>query len=260
MSALPALRDPNSLSKWLEKPLWYFLKENARNVDLFIGYLSECFALENMLFLERSIILYHLIRKCQKQENETRLTPQQTQLMNDKSDVFMYPCYKLKFVFLTQIYADIETMIQNGCKQNDKNEKMKYKHGIIEAMKCIYQQFCSTESENEINIAYEVRNTLCGLFGNKTDDEVLKQFDNYDDLLPVYHEAIVECWNLCITIYGFQFKQYLRKHVVRENENAKENVLSLMENDSAKLPKMKKITQGKSDDDIKVDAGGNVEN
>eukprot|EP01083_Nonionella_stella_P276504 939546_1 len=177
---LPPLRDPESLNLWLNKPLWLFLRDHPQNLSLFIGYLCECFALENMLFLERAIILYHLIQKYRDMDDSDSVDDDAERIIS----VFAHPCYKLRFLFLTSIYNDIEAIIQNGC---DDDDDIKYKRGIVEAMKLIHEQFCNPEADNEINIPYSIRNRLCGLFEAKTDNEILQQFVCYDDLLVVYH-------------------------------------------------------------------------
>eukprot|EP01084_Bolivina_argentea_P262324 443557_1 len=80
----PQLRNTMSLENSLRKTLSEFLNDNAANYALFAGYLSECFALENLLFLERSIILYHMIRKYQEMERGN--------LVFDDSNMRLFGC------------------------------------------------------------------------------------------------------------------------------------------------------------------------
>eukprot|EP01083_Nonionella_stella_P291055 990452_1 len=247
VSGLPTLplRDPQSLSQWLHKPLWLFLKDNMKNHTLFIGYLGECFAVENMLFLERSIILHHLIKKFQNMDTTYALT---TAVCNEDrikyEAAFSQPCYKLQFAQLNPIYNDIGAIIKNDC---DESDPMMYKRGILKAMALIYRQFCHRDSDTEINIAFGIHNRLCALFEDQTDAVRLEHLTNYDDLLMVYHDAILQCWNLCVSIYGFQFKSYLRENMVKEE---KELSLALVEHDSAQKPKMEKIVVETSNPDF----------
>merc|ERR1712087_321844 len=57
-------------TKSLTKPLHRFLNDEA-NFTIFAGYLSECFALENLLFLERAIVLHHLIVAAMEKDKST---------------------------------------------------------------------------------------------------------------------------------------------------------------------------------------------
>eukprot|EP01083_Nonionella_stella_P173674 599743_1 len=198
-----------ALNPWVDQPLWVFLKDNAENTSLFIGYLCECFALENMLFLERAIILHHLIKKYQKID-----TAHAAHRCTDSDDGAKYTqsCYTLQFTHLAQIYNDIEAMIEKGCEHNDVGDSVMYKRGIVEVMKLIYRQFCSADSDTEINVAFDVRDSLRAIFEDNTEDAILNQFSSYEDLLMVFHEAIQVIMNLCVCIYEFQFRSYLRKN------------------------------------------------
>eukprot|EP01083_Nonionella_stella_P202663 740215_1 len=233
----PSLRNRESLNLWLRKPLHLFLKDNEENLSLFIGYLCECFALENMLFLERAIVLHHLITKYQEMDD---FVPDDTGDDKRIQSVRRHTSYQLRFLFLTPIYADIEAIIQNGCDEADGGMMCKYKAGIVEAMKLIYAQFCDRESDTEINVGYGIRNELRRLFEETPDDELLEKFACYDDLLLVYHDAIVEVMSLCETIYGFQFKSYLRENVINQTP---ELAKSLVDHDSARKSKMKTIIE-----------------
>eukprot|EP01083_Nonionella_stella_P302058 1039812_1 len=254
-NVLPSLfiRNPESLNQWLRKPLHLFLKDNEENLSLFIGYLCECFALENILFLERAIVLHHLITKYQEMDD---FVPDDTGDDKRIQSVRRHTSYQLRFLFLTPIYADIEAIIQNGCDEADGGMKyraeaiiqngcdeadggMKYRAGIVEAMKLIYAQFCSRESDTEINVGYGIAGELRMLFEGTPDGELLQQFACYEDLLLVYHDAILEVMSLCETIYGFQFKSYLRENVINKQQELSK---SLVDNDSARKPKMEKIS------------------
>eukprot|EP01083_Nonionella_stella_P003050 8675_1 len=198
-----------SLNECLDKPLVLFLKDNVQNSTLFMEYLCECFALENMLFLERAIILHHLIKKYQKID-----TAHAAHRCTDSDDGAKYTqsCYTLQFTHLAQIYNDIEAMIEKGCEHNDVGDSVMYKRGIVEVMKLIYRQFCSADSDTEINVAFDVRDSLRAIFEDNTEDAILNQFSSYEDLLMVFHEAIQVIMNLCVCIYEFQFRSYLRKN------------------------------------------------
>eukprot|EP01083_Nonionella_stella_P276321 938827_1 len=251
ISVLPSLRDPESLNKWLDKPLWLFLKGNTHNHTLFTGYLCECFALENMLFLERAIILHHVIKKCQEKDAEYGVKV--NNIDNEKirfAFAFAQPCYKLQFMHLTPIYNDIEAIVKKGCEENEASDRMIYKRGIVRAMQLIYGQFCHRESDTEINIAFDVRNYLGSLFEDETGNEALEELTRYEDLLMVFHDAIDEIVILCECIYGFQFKSYLREHMVKKEP---ELSLALVEHDSAQIPKREKMIQTDNVTDFNID-------
>eukprot|EP01084_Bolivina_argentea_P261769 442512_1 len=186
VSELPPLTVSTSLNT---SSLSEFLNYNKSNYGLFAGYLSQCFALENLLFLERAVILYHMIRKYQKMDIHN------AGFDDGNAKIFSSKCYELRFTFLSQIYADIEAMIEkNITKTETENEdnNMIYKKGIMSAMKLIYKQFCCRYSVTEINVSYGIINNLQILFENNSDDEILKQFKSYNDMLMVFHFSIME--------------------------------------------------------------------
>eukprot|EP01083_Nonionella_stella_P001691 4802_1 len=209
MQHLPPLNDPRLLSMWLEKPLVVFLHNKMGNLQLFAGYLSECFALENILFLERAIVLHHVIRKWQRKDATTLCSSTQKAVTPPKA--FRLLCYELKFAFLTQIYDDMGTIIGN--------ENAGHKRGIAHVMKAIHGQFCSPDAQAEINVGYEIKNKLNALFEGKTEDEIVQELTTYDDMLEVFDDAIKECWALCESIYHFQFKAYLEGNVLPQKED-----------------------------------------
>jgi len=192
----------NMDSNALKKGLAFFLKDNVHNFALFANYLTECFCLENLLFLERAIVLFHAI----KQRNGG----------NCEDKMFKTSCYGLRFNFLHQIQSDVDAMID--ASDDDKR-------GILAVMRMIFAQFINSSSATEINVSYPVHNALVVLF-DKSDDQILEELSTYDELMRVYHWAIKEAWNMCVSVYGFQFKSYVRKHKVKHRSNV-ENELSL---------------------------------
>eukprot|EP01083_Nonionella_stella_P278048 945415_1 len=205
---LPPLNDPCLLSMWLQKPLVAFLHKKMTNLQLFAGYLSECFALENILFLERAIVLHHVIRKYQQKDANTLSTVRQS-----TCKAFGLACYQLKFCFLNQIYKDMESIIENSNGTQD---------GIVHVMKAIHGQFCSRHADTEINVGYQIKDKLDALFEGKAEDEIVQQFRTYDDMLTAFDDAIGECWDMCETIYHFQFKSYLKRNVLPQEEDKNE--------------------------------------
>ena len=112
-------------------------------------------------------------------------------------------CYYIHFDFLNRIKGDMQEMI---------NAEDNPKAGILEVMKIIYHQFCSSEFDTEVNVSYGCKANIQRLFESQSDEEILAQFETYQDCLRVFHHAIVECYRLCCSVYGFQFRQYVRKH------------------------------------------------
>eukprot|EP01084_Bolivina_argentea_P169261 293441_1 len=203
------LHDINS--ETLRKSLQQFIRYDISNYALFAGYLSECFALENLLFLERAIILYHAIRKYEKEDNEFQM---HIMASSDEKHKKLYNqnCYELQFNYLCQIRVDIDQMIENT---NSNDDKMKYKRGIVNVMQVLYKQFCCYDSVTEINVSYETQVNIRYLFQYKTEDEIMNQFKNYNDLKMVFHYAIIQCWEMCLSVYGFQFKTYIKRNRIK---------------------------------------------
>eukprot|EP01084_Bolivina_argentea_P121232 214855_1 len=102
-------------------------------MSVFIEYLCECFALENMLFLERAIILHHLIKKYQDMDTAHAVPPVDADEKLKFDTVCARPYYKLQFMHLTPIYNDIEAIIKKGCEENEESDTMVYKRGIVSA-------------------------------------------------------------------------------------------------------------------------------
>ena len=55
------------------------------------------------------------------------------------------------------------------------------------------------------------RELQCLLEG-RTYDELLDTFKCYEKLKRIFHDSIIEVWDVCESIYGFQFKCYFKKH------------------------------------------------
>eukprot|EP01084_Bolivina_argentea_P169262 293442_1 len=198
-------------SNVLQKPLYQFIVNNSHNYSLFAGYLCECFALENLMFLERAIILYHTIIKYQKMD--TQFEPETPS--NDISELSSKICYSLKFRYLSQIYTDVDQMIVNAKVSKNVDNYMKYKVGIVKVMQILFKQFCCYDSDTEINVSYPTQGCIRALFENKSEEQILNQFKSYEDLMLVFDAAVDECWKMCKSIYGFQFKSYI---FVRRNK------------------------------------------
>ena len=82
----------------LKKPLHVFLKDEE-NYKAFASYLALCFAIENLFFVEKVVIFYHLVLKCEhmrhctsspnavnhKQHSQTYSIPAVSKPVSDKS-------------------------------------------------------------------------------------------------------------------------------------------------------------------------------
>ena len=155
--------------------------------------LIQCFALENLLFLERAVILYHeiekyrLIHRLNDEDEDT--------LQNEEEDErFRAEAYQLGFEFLPEIYKDIDNIIESSEKD--------CKQGIYIVMKSIYQQFGSSSSEMEINVSSECQSELRGLFECLSEEEFLQRL-TLEDMKGVYHSAITQCYQLCFAVYSY---------------------------------------------------------
>eukprot|EP01083_Nonionella_stella_P039890 108504_1 len=188
----------------LKQSLVSFL-QTQKHYQLFTGYLSECFALENLMFLERGIILYHMILKCKELDSDFVSTKKESERPK-----FKQRFYDLSFHYLLQMYADMDFIIQTAVGLNKATDAMKYKRGIVKIMKLIYDGCCSAKSDTQINTSYEVQHNLQMLLEDEDEERLLSKFEDYDDLLNVFHDALVQICDVCDCVYDFQFKSYCR--------------------------------------------------
>eukprot|EP01083_Nonionella_stella_P112141 329498_1 len=193
----------------LDQPLTDFLQTRT-HYQLFAGYLSECFALENLMFLERAIILYHVILSSQECDSQFK-----NQTAADKGRFVGNKLYSLEFDYLPQMYEDIESIIQEEVGLNTDKDPMIYKRGIIKVIKLIYSTCCDTKlSDTPINTSYAVQCNLQTLLESKEGQTLLDAFESYEDLLKVFHDAIVEIWDVCECVYDFN-----SNHIVKDRLN-----------------------------------------
>lgn len=111
------------------------------------GYLSECFALENLLFLERAIILYHTILKYKDMDEQFVANKEDD---DDESQLYHHKVYEIVFGYLSQIHIDMDSMVEDAVRLNEKTDKMKYKRGIIAIVQLMYSQFCRNDSATQV--------------------------------------------------------------------------------------------------------------
>ena len=64
----------------------------------------------------------------------------------------------------------------------------------------------------QINVSYGVQHELQCLLEGRSDEDLLNVFEDYDKLLRIYHDSIIEVWDVCESVYGFQFRCYFKKH------------------------------------------------
>eukprot|EP01084_Bolivina_argentea_P175629 304106_1 len=191
----------------LKQSLDSFL-QTQQHYQLFTGYLSECFALENLMFLERGIILYHMILKCKKLD--TGFVAVKHEEEGSDIDKFEQTFYDISFHYLVQMYADMDSIIQKAVEVNKDSDAMKYKRGIVKIMRLIYSGCCCSKSETQINTSYGVQVNLQRLLEDEDEERLLSKFEDYDDLLNVFHDALVQICDVCDCVYDFQFKSYCR--------------------------------------------------
>merc|ERR1719242_2249013 len=117
------------------------------------------------------------------------------------------------------------------------------REGMLAVMRMIYSQFICSNSDTEINVSYQVHAALQALF-EQSDEAILNQLKTYDDFLSVFHWAIREAWNMCVSVYGFQFKSYVRKNR-RKKDTESELSLSLVQHDNVKRSSIIKMDSSK---------------
>eukprot|EP01084_Bolivina_argentea_P109625 195949_1 len=113
---------PVSIQKTeLNQSLVHFLK-TQKHYELLAGYMSECFALENLSFLERGILLHHLILKYKALDSQ--FVAKQKESDTVKWDNYQF--YDLSFDYLAQIYVDMERVVKEAVPvETDENDEMR---------------------------------------------------------------------------------------------------------------------------------------
>merc|ERR1712087_315961 len=116
-------------------------------------------------------------------------------------------------------------IIEKAGRESPDTEEYGHRQGILRVMQRIYNQFCRSSSDLEVNVSYEVRAELRGLFEGRTDEEILELL-TWNDMKFAFHNSIVECYQLCFAVYSFQFRHYVQRHTKHTPNPSLESISS----------------------------------
>ena len=204
--------------------------EDGDNYKKFAEYLAYCFALENILFMEKVSILYQIVLDLKEKNGTSRdrtlsLSPKYSSNtskkmyeMKSSSTSSIKQNNKLirnKFEYSVEIYFEIHKKIDKFNEKYGKNAEMLgtigsigyYKKILYKLYRDIYREFVKIGSKYEINISAEIRNELIYLFD---DTKNIEKFETFDDFLYIYDKALIQVYAMLFSIYNYQFKQILK--------------------------------------------------
>ena len=213
--------------------------EDSDNYKIFSKYLAHCFALENILFVERVSVLYQIVLDLKEKNGESRnrilsLSPsgyssnnnslnRQRRTPTSTTATTPSPKHNLqrsKFEYSVELYFEFHKKIDRFNEKHRKNAEMMgiigtvgyYKKILWKLHRDIYKEFVKNGSKYEINISSEIRSELVFLFG---DNKNMYKFDTFDDFLSVFDNALIQVYEMIFSIYNYQFKKYLKN----QNQN-----------------------------------------
>ena len=169
-------KDKNNKSDILS--LSEYLTKGESEYEEFAQFLTKSFALENLLYVVRSLTFRHKILK-QLQLQTVNVTQDQS-APNGK---FWQKVFKLKFDYLKPVKGENRMETVSQIAQN------------------IYDQFICDQAPYQINIPYDIKETLDSFFNN---DEI----NNYtlQDYLIVFNDSIQAVYQILMSVYQFQYK------------------------------------------------------
>ena len=88
----------------------------------------------------------------------------------------------------------------------ETNGIQRYKPGFDIIIKSICDQFVNTKAKNQVNIAWETRNTLNQLV---MDTSYFKEYHHY---AHIFDDALIEIFQLNITLYKYRFMNYVKEN------------------------------------------------
>eukprot|EP00484_Ammonia_sp_Unknown_P021081 CAMPEP_0197036572 /NCGR_PEP_ID=MMETSP1384-20130603/14041_1 /TAXON_ID=29189 /ORGANISM="Ammonia sp." /LENGTH=421 /DNA_ID=CAMNT_0042466765 /DNA_START=360 /DNA_END=1625 /DNA_ORIENTATION=- len=213
----------------LKQPLCVFL-EDQTNYKAFAQYLVYCFAIENLLFLERvcifNEILNELKTECIKQEMDSSASPERPQVNETVSNAVMIEMHdrtvktlRIRFVFLNQIYEKFRRVIETeyvkiinteGESGNAHAVERSFtlcKPGLDRVVGRMVNEFIVENSPHQVNIVYEQRDAILEAV------EHMERLVTFDDYQQLFQAALMEVYQLNVSLYQYTFKSYIRKEM-----------------------------------------------
>lgn len=130
---------------------------------------------------------------------------------NKKEDVIIY---ELRFEYLDKLRQEYNEYFQNRNLNDEIGINQSYfkfedvKQCLWSVSKIIYHQFIDDNATLQLNIPGSVRREIEYLLKDEGNKD---KFQSYDDFLNLFHDAMVEAWQLMENIYSFGFKIYITK-------------------------------------------------
>eukprot|EP01083_Nonionella_stella_P052877 140130_1 len=152
---------------------------NVHNYNRFALYLSNCYALENLRFLEAIIIFHNALRTCLGRKKTRRKYPQ----------LSLNRLFSLKFKYLSKLNKEYIRKIEGG--------------NIDDISRHIYNKFISLSSDQSINISWDVRRDITEFFD---DTNVSKSETELKHIyLDLFNAAVLEIYRLLDSRYCDHF-------------------------------------------------------
>ena len=212
--------EDNEILNDVQQPLTVFMRK-YKNYEIFREYLSHCWAVENLLFLQNVIILRQIVLKCKGMVHGKSTDLDENRNENDSKRESGSNEHVIEFdgdfEYLSAIY------MKYNKKLGIKSKNMSNTNGVIlsyEELKDklfkihqeIYYEFVATDSINQINISFENRASLELLLKNESHCD---KFKSFDDFYHLYDGAIVEVFQLILSMYHYKFKKYVQTTIIQ---------------------------------------------
>ena len=192
--------------------LYIYLRDSKENYCNFAEYLGKCFALENLEFFEKCIVLKNLIEKYYDDDDPINLEELQLNLGMTRSDGAVrsyssssitsndrdapkYLYLKLKFGYLKRIYREYTDLIEEHLKAD--SQTLVPLHKICHE---IYHEFVAVDAPNQINISSREFHDLHCSF------QTAENFNTVHQYFTVFDKAMIEVWKMLSSIFKFQYK------------------------------------------------------
>ena len=193
-----------------------FLKTED-NYRALATYLGHCFALENLLFLEKVSILYQIIKKY-KTTNDLQRGSMNRPSKNLETVYNHYLTNKkmkrCKFEYLNAIYFSFQDKINRLSMKYNKGSNISdigtfyyYKKALFRVYKVIYDEYIENGSRSQINVSAETREELAAIF---LDENAMNRFNTFEDFMYVFDPALIEIYTLVFGIFSYRFKKWAK--------------------------------------------------
>ena len=195
----------------LDMPLYLFV-DDEDNHRVFSAYLRHCFAIENLLFIERVSIFKELILAATQtadsvmptinEQEEESLSVMELTIASIQPKIAIP---RMKLLFLTSLYAEMQALVGfDGCGESDGagGDFEHHRVGLHAAATMICDSFVQQQSKTEVNLPFGTRSTIMRRISN------VDNFKDYDDYAKLFDEAFVEIFRLIMSIYTYRFKPW----------------------------------------------------